>query len=171
MKSVTQQPNNRYAIDMTHLFTRQDGWCKLVVVNDCAERYVVGWRYSRSSKAGVSAGALEDALILEHSNPREHGLVRRYDNGLVFGSKRFHETVTKYHLWQKYITPYTLEQNGMIERFFRSFKEECVLQHTFVLFDDSYNRIANWTEYYNFERHHSALGYVTPAKVRRKLVA
>jgi len=29
-------------------------------------------------------------------------------------------------LKQEYITPYTPEQNGLIERFFRSLKEECV---------------------------------------------
>ncbi|NKB81381.1 MAG: transposase [Nitrospirales bacterium] len=27
---------------------------------------------------------------------------------------------------QAFITPYTPEQNGLIERFFRSLKEECV---------------------------------------------
>ncbi|MBP6263358.1 MAG: DDE-type integrase/transposase/recombinase [Nitrospira sp.] len=31
-----------------------------------------------------------------------------------------------YRLQQEFITPYTPEQNGMIERFFRSLKEECV---------------------------------------------
>ena len=35
------------------------------------------------------------------------GLIIRSDNGLLFGSKRFHETITKYRLTQEYITPYT----------------------------------------------------------------
>jgi len=77
-----------------------------------------------------------------------HGLVIRSDNGLVFGSKRFHEAVTKYQLQQEYITPYTPEQNGMIERFFRSFKEQCVWLHNFVSFDEAYNKIADWIDYY-----------------------
>ena len=171
LKSVTPQSNSRWAIDMTHLFTRQDGWCHLVAVIDCSDRYLVGWRFSRSGKAGISAGALEDALIRENIIPNVHGLVVRSDNGLVFGSKRFHETVTKYHLHQEYITPYTPEQNGMIERFFRSFKEECVWQYNFVTFDEAYNKIADWIDHYNFERPHSALGYATPGEVRKKLAA
>jgi len=122
-------------------------------------------------KAGISAGALEDALIREKIIPKVHGFVIRSDNGLVFGSKRFHETVTKYQLHQEYITPYTPEQNGMIERFFKSFKEECAWQHNFVSFDEAYNKIADWIDYYNFQRPHSALGYATPAEVRNKLVA
>jgi len=171
MKSVTPQANSRWAIDMTHLFTKQDGWCHLVAVIDCSDRFLVGWRFSRSGKAGISAGALEDALIREKIIPNVHGLVIRSDNGLVFGSKRFHETVTKYRLHQEYITPYTPEQNGMIERFFRSFKEECAWQHNFVTFDEAYNRIADWIDHYNHERPHSALGYSTPAEIRHKIVA
>jgi transposase InsO family protein len=31
----------------------------------------------------------------------------------------------------EFITPYTPEQNGIVERFFRSLKEECVWQHNF----------------------------------------
>ena len=90
---------------------------------------------------------MEDALIRENIISNVHGLVTRSDNGLVFGSKRFHETVTKYRLHQEYITPYTPKQNGMIGRFFRSFKEECVWQHNFVTFDEAYNKIADWIDY------------------------
>lgn len=171
MQSATEVSNRRWAIDMTHLFTKQDGWCHLVAVIDCGDRYLVGWRFSQSGKAGISAGALEDALLREKKSADVHDLVIRSDNGLVFGSKCFHATVTKYRLRQEYITPYTPEQNGMIERFFRSLKEECVWQHNFVTFDEAYVTIADWIDHYNHERPHSALGYATPAEVRRNLVA
>ena len=38
----------------------------------------------------------------------------------------------RYGLAQEYITPYSPEQNGMIERFFRTLKEECLWQHRFT---------------------------------------
>jgi putative transposase len=171
MRSSVATPNTRWAIDMTHLFTKRDGWCHLVAVIDCHDRYLVGWRFSRSGTAGIPAGALEDALIREHLVPGSAGLVIRSDNGLVFGSKRFHETIRKYRLDQEYITPYTPEQNGMIERFFRSLKEECVWQGSFVTFDEAYDKIAGWIDHYNRERPHSALGYATPSEIRHGLVA
>ena len=59
----------------------------------------------------------------------------------------------------------------MIERFFRSFKEECVWQQNFISFDEAYNKIADWIDHYNFERPHSALGYATPAEVKEKLAS
>jgi len=79
--------------------------------------------------------------------------------------------MTKYGLFQEYITPYTPQQNGMIERFFRSIKEELVWQREFASFDDGYNAIADWIWHYNETRPHMALGYVTPAEVRQKLSA
>jgi len=51
MKSVTPQANSRWAIDMTHVFTQKDGWCNLVALIDCHDRYLVDWRFSRSGKA------------------------------------------------------------------------------------------------------------------------
>ena len=171
MKSVTPQVNSRWAIDMTHIHVRETGWCHLVGVIDCCDRYLVGWRFSQSGKAGICAGALEDALIREKLFSGKQGLVIRSDNGLVFSSKRFHETITKNKLYQEYITPYTPEQNGMIERFFRSFKEECAWQQEFKTFDEAYDKIAGWIDYYNQQRPHSALGYIAPADLRKQLVA
>jgi len=52
--------------------------------------------------------------------------VLRSDNGLIFQSRRFRQACRDYRLQQEFITPYTPEQNGIIERFFRSLKEECV---------------------------------------------
>ncbi|WP_138708178.1 integrase core domain-containing protein [Desulfocurvibacter africanus] len=35
------------------------------------------------------------------------------------------------------MTPYTPQQNGLIERFFRSLKEECVWQRSFKSFEEA----------------------------------
>jgi putative transposase len=48
-----------------------------------------------------------------------------HDNGLVFGSRGYRALVQDYGLTQEYIAPYTAEQNGLCERFIRTFKEEC----------------------------------------------
>ena len=38
---------------------------------------------------------------------------------------------------QRFGTLYIPEQNGMVERFLRSLKEECVWQHTFQTFEEA----------------------------------
>jgi len=171
IRSVTPQINSRWAIDTTHIFTAETGWCHMTAVIDCCDRYVVGWRFSRSGKADVAAGAVEDGFIIQKLKPGGQGLIIRSDNGLVFGSKRFQETIKRYKLFQEYITPYTPEQNGLVERFFRTLKEECIWQHNFKTYNEAYSIIADWMENYNFKRLHSALGYRTPAEVRQELAA
>lgn len=57
----------------------------------------------------------------------------------------------------------------MIERFFRSLKEECVWQHTFQTFEEARRIIRDWVQWYNQGRPHSALGYRSPAQYRAQL--
>lgn len=66
----------------------------------------------------------------------------------------------------QFITPYTPEQNGMIERFFRSLKEECVWQHNFASYAEASTAIVRWIRWYNEGRPHQALGYLSPHQYR-----
>lgn len=169
--SRTDTPDTRWAIDATHILTRNEGWCHLTAIIDCYDRYIVGWRLSKSGKAKVAAGALEDALIARRIDPQSNQLILRSDNGLVFGSKVFVKTAKHYRLEQEYITPYSPQQNGMIERFFRTAKEECIWHHRFKDVDEAFRIIADWMDEYNYNRPHSALNYHSPAEFRKKLAA
>jgi len=92
--------------------------------------------------------------------------VIRSDNGLIFQSRRFRAACRDYRLTQEFVTPYTSEQNGLIERFFRSLKEECVWQHTFADFTDARRAVAAWLHWYNEARPHQALSYRSPREYR-----
>ena len=90
----------------------------------------------------------------------------RSDNGLVFQSRRFRAACKDYRLRQEFITPYTPQQNGIVERFFRSLKEECVWQHNFADFRTALRTIPNWLNWYNECRPHQSLGYRSPREFR-----
>ena len=77
----------------------------------------------------------------------------------------------QYGLVQEFITPNTREQNGLVDRFIRSLKEECVWQHSFESIDDARASIARWIEWYNTDRPHQALGYKTPDQHHAALAA
>ena len=53
----------------------------------------------------------------------------RSDNGLVFTSRQYTRLVRSYGLQQEFITPHCPQQNGMIERFIRTLKEQCAHRH------------------------------------------
>lgn len=137
MRSKSAAVNERWAIDATTIFCGEDGWCPLIGIIDCCDRYIVGWRLSTSGTSKNAAAALEDAIILRQGEINPSSLVIRSDNGLIFGAKPFIAVVREHGLAQEYITPYTPEQNGMIERFFRTIKEECIWQYRFKNRDEA----------------------------------
>jgi len=171
MRSQTTAPNERWSIDATSIFCGEDGWCPLTAIIDCCDRHIVGWRLSRSGISKHAAATLEEALIGRKKELIPEKLVLRSDNGLIFGSKPFVKVAKEYGIEQEYITPYTPEQNGMVERFFRSLKEECVWQHRFKNRDEAFMAIADWIDKYHKKRPHSALGYLTPEAYKKGLQA
>ena len=70
-----------------------------------------------------------------------------------------------YGLDQEFITPYTPEQNGLVERFIRSIKEEWIWHHWFESLSHAREVIGRWIKYYNTRRPHQALGYKSPVEV------
>ena len=159
-KSACEEPNMRWAIDTSHFMTKKDGWCHITAVIDCCDRMIVGWRVSRSAKARVAAAALEDAIV--RRNPPV-GLVVRSDNGSVFGSEAFTKVASSAGILQEYITPYTPEQNGMIERWFRTLKEERIWLQQFYDLEDARSSIDGFIEEYNQDRPHRSLEMMSPA--------
>lgn len=169
-RSRSERSNERWAMDISHVYCGADGWGHLVAVIDCHDREVVGWEFALRGRAQEAERALEMACLARFGTIRPTGdtPVLRSDNGLVFLSRRFREACTFYRLSQEYITPYTPEQNGLIERFFRSFKEECVWQQNFTSFEEARRAVKAWLEWYNSERPHQALGYLSPHEYRAK---
>jgi putative transposase len=100
-------------MDVTHIPCGQDGWAHWAAVIDCHDREVIGYEFALRSRAKEAERAVESACLARFGAP-----VLRSDNGLIFQSRRFRQACRDYRLQQEFITPYTPEQNGMIERFF-----------------------------------------------------
>lgn len=158
MVSQTKTSDTRWAIDTTHFGTQRNGWCHVTMVIDCADRQIVGYRVSTSGKARIAMASLEDGLILR----KPKNLILRSDNGLVFASKNFVRLCRKWNVRQEYITPYTPEQNGLVERLFKSLKDECLWRNNFVSILQATEAIEKWVKYYNNDRPHRALNMLSP---------
>lgn len=170
--SRAQRSNERWAMDVTHIDCGRDGWAHLAAVIDCYDREIVGYELALRGRAKEAERALEAACIARFGTLRPTGdtPVVRSDNGLIFQSRRFRAACRTYRLSQEFITPYTPEQNGLIERFFRSLKEECIWQHRFADFQQANRTIRQWMAWYNGQRPHQSLGYVSPSRFREQQV-
>jgi len=167
-RSVAPASNVRWAMDLTHVYCGADGWGHLAAIIDCHDREIVGWEFSLRGRAREAERALEEACLYRFGTLRPEGRTPtiRSDNGLIFTARRFRAACRDYRLRQEFITPYTPEQNGMIERFFRSLKEECVWQHNFSGYVEARTAIREWIRWYNEGRPHQALGYLSPHQYR-----
>lgn len=169
MLSRSTLPDRRWAIDMTRIWCGKDRWSTLAAVIDTCTREIVGFRLSKSGRAKTAESALQEGLIYRFGTLRrlKNKIMLRSDNGLVFTSRSFSKTVRDYNFEQEFITPYTPQQNGMIERFFRTIKEECIWQYNFTSLKEANEIITQWIQFYNTQRRHSALRYQTPAQAYR----
>src|SRR5262249_9874326 len=171
-RSRASRSNERWAMDLTHIDWGADGWAHFAAVIDCHDRELVGYEFARRGRAKEAERALEAACIERFGTLRPEGPtpVVRSDNGLIFQSRRFRAACRGYRLRQEFITPYTPEQNGIVERFFRSLKGEWVGQHSFPSFGEARRAVRRWIGWYNERRPHQALGYLSPRQYRRQPV-
>ena len=133
LPSVALRTDERWAIDLTHVWCSRGRRTSLAVIIDCCTRKILGWRLSDNGSSKTAEAALEEAMLHRFGAlGRIHQpLALRSDNGLVFSSRHYTATVKAYGLTQEFTTPYTPEQNGLVERFVRSLKEECIWQHRY----------------------------------------
>lgn len=86
----------------------------------------------------------------------------RSDNGCHYGAKVFKEEIKRLGIHQTRTMVNTPKGNAIIERFFRSLKEECVWQHSFKNFEEAKEAVDAWVKFYNEQRPHQSLNYDTP---------
>jgi len=165
--SLAKAPNERWATDLCRVWAGRDGWTSLPLVIDCYTRELLGWHLSRSGKSKTAESALEQTLTTRFGClGKVHApFLLRSDNGLVFTSRSYTALVKGYGLQQEFITPYTPEQNGMVERVIRTMKNQCVHRRQFESLQHASRGIGDWIGFYNHQRPRQPLGMRTPAEV------
>ena len=155
------------------MWTELDGWASLALVSDCYSRELLRWHLSRSGRSKTAEAALEQALIARYGclSKVRQPLLLRSDNGLVFTSHSYMALVKSYGLQQEFITPYSPEQNGMVERVIRTHKDQCVHRHQFETLQHASRVIADWIGLYNRRRPRLALSMKPPPAEASALAA
>jgi putative transposase len=83
----------------------------------------------------------------------------------VFTSRSYTALVKSYGLQQEFITPYSPEKSGMVERVIRTLKEQYAHRHRFESLQHASRVIGDWIGFYNHQRQLQALGMKTPAPI------
>jgi putative transposase len=86
----------------------------------------------------------------------------RTDNGPEFISKRFKAWLNSKSIEHIRIQPGKPAQNGIIERFNRTYREDILDANLLLNLEQLRTLTADWIEDYNEERPHQSLNYATP---------
>ena len=69
-----------------------------------------------------------------------------------------------------YIQPDKPMQNGFVESFNGSFRDECLNETLFSSLSQARHHITEWKEDYNHHRPHTSLGNLTPNEYAMKMI-
>ena len=137
----------------------------LAVILDACSRGIRGWSLSRSLDKQLTIAALKMALA-HHPAPEVH----HSDQGVQYATPKYTDRLSDPTQISMSAVGRPME-NGIVERFMRTFKEEHIDYTEYDDFADAVDQIAYWLEIeYMAERIHSALDYLTPAEFEGQLV-
>ena len=159
--SVAQRPNERCATDLCRIWAERDDWTTLALVIDCLPPRAAGLAPVSPrpiEDRGIGARARVDRSIRDARQGATALPSEIRQNGLVFTSRSYTALVRGDGLCQEFITPYSPEQNGMVERVIRTLKEQCAHRHRFESLQHASRTIGDWIGFYNNRRPHQTLG-------------
>jgi putative transposase len=153
------EPNKKWATDITSIPTAQ-GWLYLAVILDLYSRAVVGWSMSASCDEELVAKAFHMALV--RRRPKA-GLLHHSDRGCQYTSRAYRQRLEQAGMVVSMSRKGNCWDNAAMESFFGSLKEECVGSTIYSSHEQARLSLFEYLEvYYNRQRRHSTLGYVSP---------
>ena len=153
-----ERVNHKWLADITYIATRQ-GWLYLAAVMDAFSRRIVGWSMSNR----LHTQLVKDALQLALGRRTVTGdLIHHSDRGSQFTSDDYQALLREHNIQVSMSARGNCYDNAMMESFFATLKTECVTE-TYSTRQIARHHIFEYVEmWYNRQRRHSALGYLSP---------
>ena len=164
----TSRPNEKWVSDVTYIPTRE-GWLLLAVILDLFSRKVVGWSMGERLTSELAQRALAHAL--EHRLP-EQGLLLHSDRGKEYYANDYQAMLQEHGLVCSMSRLGNCYDNAVMESFFHSLKVELVHHDDYRTRDEARSAIFDYIEiFYNRQRKHSSIGYLSPEAFEESGVA
>lgn len=154
------QKDQRWVCDITYIWT-EEGWLYLAAVLDLFSRRVVGFSVQKTLERELVIQALRAALLCRRPSA---GLLCHSDRGSQYASQDYQHQLTQAGLICSMSRKGNCYDNAVMESFFASFKQELIHRCSFHTTEEARLAIFEWIEvFYNRQRRHSSLGYLSPA--------
>jgi transposase InsO family protein len=160
-------PNQVWASDVTACLTRH-GWLYLAVVLDVGSRRVVGWAAGATPGQDLTVPALRRALV--HRAPPA-GLLHHSDRGMHYTGAVYQRLLATSGVGVSMSRRGDCWDNAVVESFFATLKTELLEERLWEDHAEGTAALREYLDWYNRQRLHSTLGYLSPVAFETRLTA
>ena len=159
------QPDRAWATDITYIPTGE-GWLYLAVLLDLCSRLAVGWAMSDRITDELTLDAL--GMALARRRPPQ-GLLHHSDRGSQYASGDYQQVLAQHGIVGSMSRRGNCWDNAVAESFFATLKVELVHDAAWATRAAARAELVEYLEvFYNGQRRHSALGYLSPRAFERQ---
>ena len=159
-------PNQRWVGDTTELLTVNGAKFYLAAIIDLFSRFCVGWAVSAVNDRHLTMRALEAAI---RRRCPEAGLLHHSDRGSTYASEDYRDLLAAHGIECSMSRRGNCLDNAAMESWFSTVKFE--LGETFESMHRGKEQLFDYIEvFYNQQRRHSTLDYVSPARYERERI-
>ena len=160
-----EAPNVLWVADITYLRT-WEGWLYLAAVQDAYSRRIVGWAMTEHMRTELVADALQMAVARRRPEP---GLIHHSDQGSQYVALGFGQQARDAGIAVSMGSKGDAFDNAVAESFFATIKKELVHRQSWPSRRDLSSAVFEYIEaFYNRQRRHSTLGYLSPEEYERE---
>ena len=161
------QPNQVWSTDITYIAT-DEGWLYLTAFIDLFSRQVVGWSLKPQMRTELVADALRMAWFRRRPSP---GLIVHSDRGSQYCSHEFQDLLKQYGMRSSMSRKGNCWDNSPTESLWGSLKVARLHGKRFATRREAMDEVIDWLGFYNHQRLHSTLGYLSPMQFERSWFA
>jgi putative transposase len=152
--------NQVWVGDITYIPLDGGTFCYLASLMDLFSRRIVGWHLKDDMTESLVLAGLQ--LAIKERQPSE-GLIHHTDRGGQYAGNDYRAVLRRAGIRQSMSRADNCYDNSFKESFFGTFKTELELTE-YKDIQEAIREAVAYIRYYNLERKHSALEYLTPAR-------
>jgi len=153
---ILSKPNELWQTDLMNVSFRSRDYYSLSYI-DVYSRFLVYQKLLSSMTGDTIKEETEQAISETNVKPT----AVQSDNGSCYISQEYRSCLGKMEIGHHLIHPHCPNENAEIERYHRTIRE-LVDPYEAKSFEELEKIIKEQIHYYNYERYHSAIGYITP---------